>query len=314
MKELDFINIIEKTLSKKSHIGDDCAYLKELGIVITHDSLVQDIHFSLEYSTPEDIAFKSIMVNISDIYASGAIPKYITIALSLPKETKTEFIKDFYKTVNCLATKIDFEVVGGDLTGSDKIMISICAIGITQGQNISSRANAKLGDYIITSGVHGSSSAGLWLLQNKIGGFEELKQSHLRPIAQGDFAKDISSKIKRYSMMDSSDGLADALFKIAKASKVSLSIDTTKIPYNKDIKEVAQMAKKEYLDWILFGGEDFQLVATVSKEDFKKLKKNWAVIGEVKALKGNNPIELKSENIFIKNLKNLDDTFNHFKE
>ena len=166
MKELEFIEIIKNTLSKSSHIGDDCAYLDDLGIVITHDSLVEDIHFSREFSSPYQIGFKAIMVNLSDVYASGALPKYLTISLSLPKDIDNEFVKEFYRAVDDISKEFGVEVVGGDITGSDKIFISVCAIGTTKNRQIASRKNAKVGDYVITTGVHGSSRAGLWLLQN----------------------------------------------------------------------------------------------------------------------------------------------------
>src|SRR5574344_2598311 len=130
MKELEFLKIINKTLDKKSHIGDDCAILSDLGIVVTQDSLVEDIHFSRKYSSVKDIAHNSIMVNLSDVYASGAKPKYLTIALSLPKDINSDFVQKYYEYVNKLAKTYDFEIIGGDITGAEKIMISICAIGV----------------------------------------------------------------------------------------------------------------------------------------------------------------------------------------
>src|SRR5574344_1881782 len=166
MKELDFLRTINETLSKKSHIGDDCAYLKDIGIVVTQDSLVEDVHFSRKYSTIKDIAYKSIMVNLSDVFASGAKAKYITIALSLPTKIEKNFIKEFYETVNELSKKYKFEIIGGDITGAEKIMISICAIGKIESRNISSRASARAGDLVIASGEFGTSAAGLWALQN----------------------------------------------------------------------------------------------------------------------------------------------------
>ena len=96
MKEKEFIQIIKSTLESE-YIGDDCAYLKDLGIVITQDSLVEDVHFSMKYMTPYQLGYKSVMVNISDICASGAEPKYLTIALSLPKIVDEVFVKEFMK-------------------------------------------------------------------------------------------------------------------------------------------------------------------------------------------------------------------------
>ena len=92
MKEKEFINIIKNTLNS-NYIGDDCAYLADLGIVITQDSLVEDVHFSLNFTTPYKLGWKSAMVNISDVCASGAEPKYLTVALSLPKNISADFVR-----------------------------------------------------------------------------------------------------------------------------------------------------------------------------------------------------------------------------
>ena len=98
MKEKEFINIIKNTLNSEL-IGDDCAYLKDLGIVVTQDSLVEDVHFSRKFSSPYQLGYKSAMVNISDVCASGAKPLYLTVSLSLPDDIDGEFIKEFYKCI-----------------------------------------------------------------------------------------------------------------------------------------------------------------------------------------------------------------------
>ena len=95
MKEKEFISVIKNTLNSK-YIGDDCAYLKDLGIVVTQDSLVEDVHFKRNLITPFQLGYKSVMVNISDVASSGAEPAYITVSLSLPNGIDAEFIKEFY--------------------------------------------------------------------------------------------------------------------------------------------------------------------------------------------------------------------------
>ncbi len=314
MKELELLEIIRNTLSENSHLGDDCAYLKDLGIVITQDNLVEDIHFSVKFSTPYQIGHKSIVVNLSDIFASGAIPKYLTVSLSLPKNIENKFIKEFYLACEKLSKEFKFEIVGGDITGSDKIFISICAIGLTKGRKISSRKNAKIGDFVITTGNHGSSAAGLWLLKEKR---EEknnpLISTHLMPVAQKDFSEEISTKTNRdYAMMDTSDGLADALFKIAQASNVMLSIDFYKIPYDKNIEKAAKKANIDFKDWIFYGGEDFQIVACINEENLKKIDKNlYTIIGQVEEKKENHFVEINFKNK-IQKITDLNKTFNHF--
>lgn len=294
MKEKEFINIIKNTLNS-GFIGDDCAYLKDLGIVISQDNLVEDIHFKLDYTDAYKLGYKSAMVNISDIAASGAQPKYLTVGLSLPQNIDCRFIEEFYKGIKDAGV----EVVGGDITGSGKIFISVTAIGKTQGRKISSRSCAKAGYKIIVSGAHGSSGAGLKELQNgiKSGKFVD---AHLMPKAQVEFSRAIAENIKEdYAMMDTSDGLMDALSQIADASGVLMSVDFEKIPYDKDLEKF-----ENFKDLIFYGGEDYQLVACVPKS-FEV--KNAFVIGEVKSGRGVEINGIKIENSESK-------LFNHFKE
>ena len=295
MKEKDFIQTI-KTILNSEYIGDDCACLKDLGIVVTQDSLVEDIHFRRDFATPYQIGYKSAMVNISDVCASGAEPKYLTVALSLPENITKEFVEEFYKGMKDACGNI--EIVGGDITGSDKIFISITAIGKTAGRRISSRKNAKPGQKIVVSGPHGAGAAGLTeLLSGKRVG--KFIKAHLMPEAQLEFSKKISSNIQEdYAMMDTSDGLMDALSQIAEASGVLLDIDFNKIPYDKEIEKF-----DNYKDLILFGGEDYQLVAALTDQQ------DFTVIGEVKEGRG---VKI-GQKIYTKDEveKHL---FNHFEE
>lgn len=312
MKELDFLEIIKKSLSQNAHIGDDCAYLKDLGIVITQDSLVENIHFSLSFSTPYELAYKAIIVNLSDILAAGATPKYLTISLSIPNHLDNDFVSEFYKACNDLSNEFDFEIIGGDITGSEKLFISICAIGLTTGRKISSRKNAQMGDYAITTGVHGSSAAGLYLLKNNINNFPELIKKHIAPTLAKDFSEEISTKIDRnYAMMDTSDGLLDALFKIAQASDVLISVVFDKIPYDKEIEKVAEQSNLDYKDWIFYGGEDYQLIACIDEENLKKINAPYTIIGQVKEKTESHFVEIVTENQ-IEKIFDLERTYNHF--
>ena len=306
MNEINLINKIKNTL-KSQYIGDDCAYLKDLGIVISQDSLVEDIHFNKHMMSPYQIGYKSVMVNLSDIAASGAKPAYLTVALSLPKEIEDEAVVEFYEGAKYALENLDVEIVGGDITGSDKLYISISVIGKTLDRKISSRSHAKIGHKIITSGVHGSSAAGLRILQNNLEPDKDLIKAHLMPVAQIDFAKQISEQIQEdYAMMDTSDGLFDALFKIGSASKCTMSVDFERILYDPKIKEYFS----DYKDLILFGGEDYQIVATVPVELLPSLK-DYIIIGEVLP-KEDCVIKLNTENNVEKFNDLSNKCFNHF--
>lgn len=289
MKEKEFINVIKTTLTS-DYIGDDCAYLKDLGIVVTQDNLVEDVHFKLDFTTPYKLGYKSAMVNISDICASGAEPKYITVALSLPERVDVEFIKEFYKGLKAACGTV--EIVGGDITGADKIFISITAIGKCEGRKISSRSNAKAGQKIVLSGEHGASAAGLRLLMDGKEEPEKFINAHLMPKAQVEFSRKIAECMTAdYAMMDTSDGLMDALFQVSEASNVNLEIDFDKIPSDKDLKDFAN-----YKDLVLFGGEDYHLVATVPDD----IAKDFTVIGKVKEGSGVTVIQNGQKTLYTK--------------
>lgn len=256
MKEKEFISIIKNTL-KSDYIGDDCAYLKDLGIVVTQDSLVENVHFKRDLITPYQLGYKSVMVNVSDICASGAEPAYLTIALSLPSDIDNDFVKEFYCGAK-FACGNTIKIVGGDITGSDKIFISVCAIGKTKNRNISSRKNAQIGQKVIVSGVHGSSFAGLKCLLEGQKKIEKLIKAHLEPKAQIEFGNMLTAITEPYASMDTSDGLMDALSTIANESGVLLEIDFDNIPHDKEIEQF-----ENWQDLVLFGGEDYQIVATV---------------------------------------------------
>ncbi len=274
MNEKSLIKLIKSTLNS-GYIGDDCAYLPDLGIVITQDSLVEDVHFKRDLITPFQLGYKTVMVNISDICASGAEPKYMTISLSLPDTVDEIFVKEFYEGVK--EASQDVIIAGGDLTGSDKIYISASAVGSDGGRKISSRANAKSGYKIIVSGEHGNSAYGLrMLLKNNITPKGQINNkfinAHLMPAAQREFSRAISENIKDdYAMMDTSDGLADALMQIAQASEVKIDINSSKIPHDSAVD----------IDTVLYGGEDYQLVAAVPEYMLKNLNA-YTIIGDVK--------------------------------
>ena len=268
--EKKYIELIKKTLDS-DYIGDDCAYLKDLGIVISQDSLVEGVHFLREKIPPFSLGRKTSAVNISDICAAGAEPKYMTVSLSLPSDIDKNFIEEFYKGLKSVYSGL--EIVGGDLTKSDKIYISASIIGITEGRNISSRKNARIGQKIVISGFHGSSATGLMLLKEGKSEPQNIIKAHLEPIPQFEFSKIIAQKQKLpYAMIDTSDGLMDGLSQISEQSEVLLDVDFNKIPVEKEIKNFAGWENK-----VLFGGEDYGLIASVDE-----VADNMIIIGEVK--------------------------------
>ncbi len=313
-KEQQFLNIITKTLSDSSYIGDDCAYLKEFGLYITQDSLVEDVHFELSSTSAYCLGQKAVAVNLSDLAAIGAKPLYITISLSMKNDVDADFVKDFYLGVNDVCQKYGVKVVGGDLTGADKIFVSICAIGKKIFSYDISRSNAKVSDVIFVTGPHGDSAAGLKILLDKNKSSNYLVNKHLYPQPQIEKSEElIRLATEDFAMMDSSDGLCDALFKLAEASDVTLKVDFSSIPVSPELKNVFP---ENWKDIMLWGGEDFELVGCINEKDFEKLdKSHFFRIGKVIEKVANKPIiiDINNSEIDIDKNKFYENSFNHFK-
>ncbi len=255
MQEHNFIKII-KEQTKSEFLGDDCAHLEKFGIVVTQDNFVENVHFKRNWATPFQIGYKAAAVNISDILASGAKPEYITVGLSMP-DLGEDFVKELYRGIE--AGSYGAKVIGGDITGGKYTFISITAIGSTNGRKISSRKNAKEGYVVITCGEYGKSSQGLKELFDGVKDSESI-QAHLEPKLNVEFSKQIAEQITEdYAMMDTSDGLADALFQIAQASGVTI--------------------KTNYIEG-MFGAEDYNLAAAVPEKFLNKIQ-GYKIIGKV---------------------------------
>lgn len=254
-KENIFLKIINETISNNSYLGDDCAYLKEFNLLISHDTLVENVHFDMTYFTPYELSKKALLVNISDILSGGGIPKYITVSISGLLNEK--FIKEFYKGLNETCNNYGIKIIGGDLTGGDKITVSICIIGYGLNR-VSSRKNANVGDYVYLAGYHGSSAKGLQMLL--CGNYDknnEFVKAHIEPTLYPKIAYEIAQNANYpYVMMDTSDGLYDAMNRISKESGVGFKIEFSKIPKIIDDKNL-----------VLFGGEDFGLLICLKPGD-----------------------------------------------
>ena len=326
MQELSLITKISQLIPNNSYIGDDTAYFEELGIVVTTDTLVEDVHFRLKNTIPFDLGFKSIAVNLSDIASDGAIPAYAFISLSLPPYIDEKFVEEFYLGINELCVRHGVAIAGGDITSSDKLFINICVIGKTEGLSPARRTNAKVGDIVIATGFYGTSKAGFEILENeeKFSNIfpdfilEKFRKAHRKPEPHLGFGRIIrQNSTCPPAMMDTSDGLADALFKIAQSSGVELEIEEKLIPVDPDLKMVAEVLNANPLDWILFGGEDYTLIACVENDVADKLAvKNIPIrkIGKVISKNSDGLVKIKSKkNEIIIDQKMLEDkAFDHF--
>ncbi len=280
--EQELIKMIERKPKNKNvllGIGDDAAIIKTgKKLVLTTDLLVEDDHFSLKWSTPKQIGAKAMEVNVSDVGAMNAKPLYALVSVCLKKSSSVEFVKGLYDGINSVAKKYKIDIIGGDFTHGEKIVVNIAMIGEPVGKPCL-RKGAKPGNYVFVSGKTGESTAGLELFRKKLKGFKRIKKKHLEPKAELKKALQIG-KIAT-AMEDVSDGIASEVKNICIQSKCGAEIFTDKVPIAVDVKKAAEKLKKSALDFSLFGGEDFQLVFTVSKKNLSKAKTLGTLIGKI---------------------------------
>jgi len=288
MKEKDYIGIIKQTLPESAgYIGDDTAYIAEKDLILTQDTLIEDVHFRRSTITAYNLGRKAIAANLSDIAAAGGVPEFALVSLSMSGQVPEGFLREFYEGINSICREYNTLVVGGDLTASEKITISVCVIGSGRGLTPANRRSARAGDVVVAVGEFGSSRAGLEILEKQLtvtdGIGDKFVQAHVNPIPRLQQGRKILGLAGKPAMMDASDGLADALWQICEMSGVEMEIDFGEIPCDKDIYRVAK-DEKTVQEWVLFGGEDYALVATVSPEVYEVLKQEIAVkkIGTVK--------------------------------
>ncbi len=252
-------------------IGDDAAVIRvgKKKLVVTVDSLVQDDHFSLKWFSPKQVGMKAIEVNVSDIAAMNAMPLYALVSLCLPRATPLKFVDGLYKGIYFTAGKYGIDIIGGNITHGKQIVVDATMIGEAKGR-IPLRSNAKPGDAIIVSGKLGASTAGLRLFLRKKKGFAAVKRKHTESKAQLKKAHAIA----KYSnaMEDCSDGLASEVRNICDASKCGAVLQWEKIPVSAETVKAAKALGKDGREFALFGGEDFELIATVPKRNLKKVK------------------------------------------
>jgi thiamine-monophosphate kinase len=326
MKEDVFLEIIKEALPEsEGYIGDDTVYLPRKDTILTQDTLVENVHFKRSTISPYYLGRKSIAVNLSDIAAAGGNPAHVMISLSLPENTREKFVEEFYRGVHDICKEYDVVVIGGDLTRASEIMVSICAIGFGAGLIPASRKNAKVGDIVIVTGNFGSSRAGLEILENYETYTHTLPkdirkkfvEAHINPVPRVKEARVLLRMAKKMTMMDASDGLADALYKICVNSDVGMTIDFNDVPFDKDMGFVTENELK-IIKWILFGGEDYELVATVSPQIYQRyLDNNVPIkkIGTVIPVYGGSPcpfIETKNKILKIDSAVLKKELYSHF--
>ena len=289
--EKELINRLGKFMPK-TQISDDCALIKTKNenLLVNTDSLVENVHFNDITICPQDLGWKAVVSNISDLLSSGSKKTIgITISLVLPSTTEWIQVEELYIGISKALKKYGGTILGGDCSKGNVKTISITAIGI-QGELELRRNACKSGDIILTTGIHGLSKLG-FLVQNKMTFNNEFSlnkrlisksiEQFCRPKVYPNFLNNLlktrsNKKIKKIGCTDSSDGLFQALQDLAIASNCKAIINNEKIPKDKDWPK-----GDKWDEYYFFGGEDYELVFSLPKKWAKNLTKRYKNIKEI---------------------------------
>jgi len=281
-------------------IGDDCAVLGqgEVQTLVTTDLLVEGVHFDLSYMPLKHLGYKAVMVNLSDIYAMNGIAKQITVSLAVSNRFPLEALEELYAGIHlaCNAYKVD--LVGGDTTSSTKgLLISITAIGEVNKDNVVFRNGAKPNDLLVVTGDLGAAYLGLQVLErekqvfqvdpnaeHELENYTYLVERQLKPEARNDVVKLLSDlEVRPTSMIDISDGLSSEILHLCKQSNTGCQVYEDKIPLDQQVISTCEEFNMDSTTIALSGGEDYELLFTVSQEDFPKIKANpnFSIVGHM---------------------------------
>ncbi|MCW3121842.1 MAG: thiL [Flavipsychrobacter sp.] len=281
-------------------VGDDAAVIDQFGrqSVISTDLLLEGIHFDLMYTPLKHLGYKSVVVNLSDIYAMMATPTQITLSIGISNKFSVEAVEEFYEGVYAACEKFNVDLIGGDTTTSKTgFVISVTAIGEVAPDKYVTRSGAKVNDLICVSGDLGAAYLGLQLLEREKKIFLEnpgvqpdlqnqsyLVKRILKPEPRADIVEWLlEHKIEPTSMIDVSDGLSSELLHICRASDVGCILYEEKIPVHEDTKTMALEFQVGSAACALSGGEDYELLFTIRQEDYERVAKNndISVIGYI---------------------------------
>lgn len=260
--------------------GDDAALVavSDGRVVTTTDMLVQDVHFRLDWTTPETLGRKAVAVNLADVVAMGARPTAVLVGLACPGSTPVALARELADGMWAEAGAAGAGVVGGDVVTADKIVISITALGDLEGRRPVTRAGAKPGDVVAVAGRLGWSAAGMAVLGRGFRSPVSVVGAHRcpePPYRAGAQAADSGAT----AMIDVSDGLVADLRHVADASDVAIDVRTAQLEIPRRLADVGRALGAEPLRWVLSGGEDHALVATFPAST--ALPDGWRPIGTV---------------------------------
>ena len=307
LKDLGEFGLIER-LTKKIKLfnintilgpGDDAAIINSSKeILVSSDMLIEGIHFDMAFTPLKHLGYKSVIVNISDIYAMNGTPKQITVGLAISSKYTLEAIEEFYDGILLACEKYKVDVIGGDITSCiNGLTISITAIGEAMKKEIVKRSGAKENDLLITTGDLGGAYMGLNVLQREkevwksnpnmqpeLDNYNYILERQLKPEARRDVIEFLKKcNVIPTSMIDISDGLASEVFHICTSSNVGCQLYEEKIPIDPQTYQTSMDFNTNPTVSALNGGEDYELLFTINQKDYEKIKNdpNLTVIGHI---------------------------------
>jgi len=292
--EFGLISRLTKDLKKTQPstllgVGDDAAVIDPLGkrVLITTDMLVEGVHFDLSYVPLKHLGYKAVIANLSDVCAMNALPTQIVIGLGISNRFSVEALEELYAGIKMACELYEVDLVGGDTTSSPSgLTLSITAMGLAASEDIVTRGGASAGDLVVVTGELGSAYMGLQVLEREKTVFKEaptaqpeledhayILERQLKPEARTDIIRELKDlKIKPTSMIDVSDGLASECFHLMAASGLGIRIYEDKLPIDAKTYDTALAFNLDPTVCMLSGGEDYELLFTVSQEDFEKMR------------------------------------------
>ncbi len=301
--EFGLIEHLSKNFSIQNNtqlgIGDDAAVISPTEgyqTLVSTDLLVEGVHFDLSYFPMKHLGYKAIVANLSDIYAMNGKPKQVTVSVALSSRFSLEAVEELYAGIQLACERYQVDLIGGDTSTSKQgLMISVSAIGEAKPEEIAYRSGAKPNDLLVVTGDLGGAYCGYQLLEREkrvymdnpsvqpdLAGFDYIIERQLKPEARKDIYELLKTlDIKPTSMMDISDGLASECFHLAKASSVGFSLYEEKIPIDPSTYNFARELDLDPTLCALSGGEDYELLFTISQNDYKKIENHpdFTIIG-----------------------------------
>jgi len=291
--EADMIRRIQQIAADQANrrlilsIGDDAAAFRPRPgylILVSTDALVEGIHFDFKYCSADDVGWKALAVNLSDIAAMGGMPLYVTTSIALPREVASSFVPRFYRGLTAIARQHGVTLIGGDTCRSPQgVFVDVTIVGEVEPRHLLTRKGAKPGDLIYVTGELGGSAAGMELLSRsrRAPVRSAVAKRHLRPLPRCSAARFLAQRNLASAMIDLSDGLSTDLGHLCEHSGVGGIVEAARIPVARTAGRHRELADSP-LHYALHGGEDYELLFTVPSQLSRRIPKE---IGGVPAHK-----------------------------